>query len=187
MTETRASSEYTLSVEEIWRDIPGEPGYQASNFGRIRSVDRMMQRRCDKRPFLHRGKVLTPKDNGKGYKHVTLGMGKQYYIHRLVLSTFCPNNNPALTDVNHLDGNKGNNRLANLEWCTRTDNNYHAYNTGLHSSGERHSQSKYSNSLVASIKERHANGEKVCDLSRELGIAYQYVSGIIHGRKRVHG
>lgn len=173
-------------MEEIWKDIPNLPGYQASNLGQIRSVDRWMQRKTDKKPFLRKGKILTRLDNGNGYLGVNI-KGTRYYIHRLVLSTFCPDHTQKQTDVNHKDGNKSNNCLNNLEWCTRTENNFHAYNTGLHSSGEKHPQSKYSAELIRTIRERHANGEKICDLAREYKMPYQYVSGIIHGKKRVHG
>ena len=174
-------------MEEIWKDIPSIPNFQASSFGRIRSKDKWMQRKCDKKSFLRKGKILTPIDNGKGYKGVNI-LGKRYYIHRLVLEAFVGlPQNKNMTDVNHKDGNKSNNCLDNLEWCTRTENNLHAYNTGLHSSGENHSQSKYSNELIKKIRNRYSNGERVCDLSREYGIPHQYISGIVHGRKRIHG
>lgn len=181
-----------MSQTEIWKDIPHFPGYQASTEGRIRSVDRMMEKRCDKTPFLLRGKVLKPIDNGNGYKAVNLMREgdyryRRYYIHRLVLETFVPEHDKHQTDVNHLDGDKSNNRLNNLEWCTRSENNYHAYNIGLHVSGESHPQAKYSAELISAIKSRHANGERVCDLSREYGIPHQYVSGILNGKKRTHG
>ena len=181
-----------MRQSEVWKDIPHFPGYQASTEGRIRSVDRMMQRRCDKTPFLRRGQVLKPIDNGNGYKSVNLVQDndfryRRYYIHRLVLETFTSGHEGYQTDVNHLDGDKSNNRLENLEWCTRSENNYHAYNNGLHVCGETHPQAKYSAELIATIKERLMNGERVCDLSREYGIPHQYISGILNGRKRVHG
>lgn len=177
---------------ETWKDIPHFPGYQASTEGRIRSVDRMIQRRRDKTPFLRRGQVLRPIDNGHGYKSVNIlkdtdKKRRRYYIHRLVLETFSDGHEEYQTDVNHKDGNKGNNRLENLEWCTRTENNYHAYNTGLHVCGESHPQAKYSADLIEEIKAERASGKKVIDISREYGIPHQYVSGILNGKKRRHG
>lgn len=72
-------------------------------------------------------------DNGKGYKNVNItinGIHKRMYIHRLVAMLFIPNpeNKP---QVNHIDGNKWNNNVSNLEWCTRSENIQHAFNTGL--------------------------------------------------------
>lgn len=52
-------------------------------------------------------------------------------MHRIILKTFKPNNNCSRLDVNHIDGNKSNNNLENLEWCTRSENVIHAFNTGL--------------------------------------------------------
>ena len=177
---------------EIWKDIPHFPGYQASTEGRIRSVDRIMQRRRDESPFLRRGKVLRPIDNGNGYKAVNLtkdtdNRHRRYYIHRLVLETFTSGHDEYQTDVNHIDGDKSNNRLDNLEWSTMSENMTHAYNTGLCARGENHPQAKYSTELISTIRARRANGERVCNLSKEYGIPHQYISGILNGRKRING
>lgn len=179
-------------MEEIWKDIPHFPGYQASTEGRIRSIDRFITKRGTKTPIFLKGKVLSQMDNGHGYKFVRLRRDtdrkiKIHYVHRLVLEAFVSEHDEHQTDVNHLDGDKSNNRLDNLEWCNMSENMLHAYNTGLHVSGESHPQAKYSAELISIIKSRHANGERVCDLSREYGIPHQYVSGILHGRKRIHG
>jgi len=60
---------------------------------------------------------------------------KLKYIHRLVAETFIPNLNNLL-EVNHIDGNKQNNRVDNLEWCTRLENIKHIYKTGLKKTGK---------------------------------------------------
>lgn len=65
-----------------------------------------------------------------GYYVIFDGNGSVRRIHRVVAETFLPNPNN-LTDVNHKDGDKSNNKLDNLEWCDRSDNIKHAYNTGL--------------------------------------------------------
>lgn len=78
-------------------------------------------------------KWLTLCDNGHGYKQASVMVnGKRYvrYIHRLVAECFIPNPNN-YPQVNHLDGNKANNRVENLEWCSATENHLHAYRTGL--------------------------------------------------------
>lgn len=111
--------------EEIWKDIKGYEGkYQISNTGYVKSLD-----------FNHTGKekILKNKVNYKGYCFVTLYKeNKQYYprIHRLVAETFIPNPDN-LPQVNHIDGNKSNNSVENLEWCTNLENIRHADRMGL--------------------------------------------------------
>ena len=97
---------------EQWRAVEGYPGYEVSNLGRVRKNGKLTP--------LHRA--------GKGYLRTTLqkdGKQKQDYIHRIVAKNFIPNpeNKPT---VNHIDGNKDNNRVSNLEWATYRENNIHA-------------------------------------------------------------
>lgn len=114
---------------EEWKDIPKyENHYQVSNLGKIRSVDRVS---FDNRRL--KGKVIKTSINRFGYKkfNVSTKEGqKQLRVHRCVLEAF----NPTITNnlqVNHIDGNKLNNRLSNLEWCTDSENKLHAYANGL--------------------------------------------------------
>ena len=81
-----------------------------------------------------RGKVLVGHIDRCGYKEVVLSyypIQKNALVHRLVLSTFNPIDNMKNLDVNHKDGNKLNNNLNNLEWCTRSENIIHSYKNGL--------------------------------------------------------
>lgn len=99
---------------EIWKDIPNyENLYQISNLGRIKSLQNY-----------RKYNILTPRIK-KGYYTIGLrknGKRKWYLIHRLVAKTFIPNNDN-LPQVNHIDENKLNNRVNNLEWCNASYNN----------------------------------------------------------------
>lgn len=73
---------------------------------------------------------LTPNDNGYGYLRVGIGHGNPQYIHRLVAESWIPNpyNKP---QVNHINGNKKDNNVCNLEWMTPSENEKHAFQIGL--------------------------------------------------------
>jgi len=81
-----------------------------------------------------RGKPLVGRIDKCGYRQVALsenGITKQKSVHRLILETFNPIPNMENFQVNHINGNKLDNRLENLEWCTRSENLLHAYANGL--------------------------------------------------------
>lgn len=81
-----------------------------------------------------RGNVMTGHVDRHGYKEVLFSYyskSKNMLVHRLVLSTFKPVPNMDKLQVNHKDGNKLNNSLDNLEWCTRSENINHSYRNGL--------------------------------------------------------
>lgn len=116
--------------EEIWVDIKGFEGlYQVSNFGKIKSLSRYVCKKDGKKMFVDE-KILQPycKSNS-GYLSIPLSKdGKRCVktIHRIVAESFIPNINE-YRDVNHKDGNKNNNNVDNLEWCTHSYNIKHAY------------------------------------------------------------
>lgn len=120
-------------VMEEWRDIPGFEGYyQASNLGRIRSVDRTVIRhggyRAAGKPIRYKGKIISPHVNSSGYYLVTLykrRKGTAKYVHILVATCFIENTENK-REVNHIDGNKLNNSVENLEWVTSSENKLHA-------------------------------------------------------------
>lgn len=122
-------------MEEIWKWIYGyENMYQVSNLGRVRSVDRDVYCEVSPNKLQHiYGKVLKQGTNHKGYPIVYLskdGKQKTITVHRLVALTFIEN--PLnLPQVNHIDGDKTNNHVSNLEWCDNSYNQIHAHKTGL--------------------------------------------------------
>lgn len=119
-------------MQEIWKPIKDFEGlYEVSNMGNVRSLNY----RCTGEI-----KILKLCKDKDGYMVVNLYKNKKLYrksVHRLVAATFIPNidNKP---QVNHIDGDKTNNRVSNLEWCTNSENQHHAWATGLKKITEEH-------------------------------------------------
>ena len=103
---------------EIWKDIKGYEGiYQISNEGRVK--------RLAGSPKCKKDRILKNSTTSNGYLFVSLcnkGQHKLYRVHRLVLETFSPIENMENLQVNHLDEDRTNNKLNNLQWCTCQDN-----------------------------------------------------------------
>lgn len=128
-----------INIEEEWKYVEGfENKYQISNYGNIRSL---YTERNGKRHYriknLKWGKIT------KGYFGIRLCLrGKMVSsprAHRLVAEAFIPNPNN-LPQVNHIDGNKENNCVTNLEWCTNQQNALHSQEHGLNPSFKRLSE-----------------------------------------------
>lgn len=122
--------------KEIWKDIPELEGlYQASNLGRIKSVKRIAKKEYRNNRIV-KEKIMNGSKNEDGYLKVHItnkekNINKVLFIHRLIAKTFISNPNN-LPQINHKDGNKLNNCITNLEWCTNLYNQQHAWKNGLH-------------------------------------------------------
>lgn len=127
---------------------------------------------------------LVNKINKTGYAVVgiTNSKGKRQFIgvHRLVAKAYLPTTDESL-QVNHIDGDKLNNTVSNLEWCTAQHNIRHSFDTGLNTGhksnvngnyqGEDVVHAKLTENDVINIRSRYANGEKVNDLAKEYGLS----------------
>ena len=119
-------------MKEIYKDIKGFEGYEISNKGNVRTKNGKKTVRSDGQVRVWKQRILKPQVDSQGYYNVKLYInGKQYTrtIHRLLMITFYPEN--IKDTVNHIDGNKKNNNINNLEWCTYSENTIHALDTGL--------------------------------------------------------
>ena len=113
-------------MNEIWKDIPGYEGlYQVSNLGNVRSVDRYVSHKRLGRKFC-KGHLMSTHINNAGYVTVNLCKGnayKSFDVHRLVAIAFIETDDIRCVEVNHIDENKQNNVVDNLEWVTKSQNN----------------------------------------------------------------
>lgn len=177
--------------DEIWKDVVGYEGmYQVSNMGRVLSIERDTTRICSTRKdsvFHVKGGYVYMHDNQHGYVVCNLSKDKKsksFSVHRLVAIAFIPNPN-GYREVNHIDGNKLNNRSDNLEWCTRQQNIRHSFDMGLNHGflGTDHSKCRFTEQDVYAIREMWDNKMK----SRAIAEKYECsISAIEHiGRRRL--
>lgn len=165
-------------MKEIWKPIPEYEGlYSASNIGRIKS-EQTTVRRSNGRLFNKKEKILRLCYTVNGYYSVNLskeGKRKTRFVHRLVLQAFLPNkeNKP---HVNHKDGNKINNNVANLEWCTPRENTLHARDYGLQGFILNHTSAK-------AIRVLYENGFKYLEIASMFSISKSTVYSVIKNKR----
>lgn len=150
-----------------WKKVKNWPNYEAHPDGLIRRVGSNKTLSI----FFIRGYASVNFSNGKQRKSAR--------IHRIVSECFIPNplNKPA---INHIDGDKTNNGIANLEWCTYSENEIHSYQA----LNKRHPMTKVEKSTHAIIQKRYANGEKQINLAKEYGVSKQHLWAIVHQYKQ---
>lgn len=163
---------------EIYKPIIGyENSYEVSNLGNIKSK---------RKPHRNYEKLLKPIKVTGGYLAIDLGDGmkiKRYLIHRIVATNFLENNSKK-EQVNHIDGNKQNNTVENLEWSTRSENQLHSIRTGLRTTvGVKNSQAKLTNDIVLKI---FNDNRKYTEIKNEYNISISTISGIKTGYSWSH-
>lgn len=161
-------------MDEIWKPVPDYPAYEVSNFGRVKSFKQGKQRIL--KPILK-----------YGYFYVMLykvNKSKQISVHRLVAQLFIPNldNKP---EINHIDGNKQNNHVSNLEWCTSSENERHAVVIGLIKRGEEHHKAKLTNQQARYIRD-NPDGLSQQKLGKIFGVEQTTIGLIQRGETYKH-
>ena len=162
-------------IFEEWKDIKGYEGiYQVSNFGRIKSLERL-----DSSGAIRKETLLKQYKNHNGYLVVTLcknGVSKKFFVHRLVAEAFIPN--PLnLPYVNHKGENKSKNYVWQLEWCTKEyNNNYGSRNLNA-------SKTKIENHIKGKVVFQYDLNNNflkewlsISDIERELGYKRSVIS-----------
>lgn len=163
--------------EEDWAPIPRFRDYLLSTSGRVLSYKRGDWRE------------LHPYKGANGYLYVNLRCNMttiRYYIHRLVAETFISNpyDKPA---VNHIDGNKLNNDISNLEWCTYKENSKHAYKYGLSRMPDTEIYLKKHRTPIRASRLSdgyYCDFNSQADASDELGISRPHINKVLKGECR---
>ena len=158
-------------MKEIWKDIKEYEGlYQVSNLGRVKRITT--------------GRVLKPLKHANGYLMVKLSKNSIVYtktVHRLVAEAFIPNPEHK-SEINHIDENKTNNNVSNLEWMTRKENINHGTRT------ERMSKTQSIPIIATNIKTGESKefyGAREC--ARQLGLTHGNITSVLKGRYKQTG
>lgn len=174
------------SDETEWKAIDGHPFYEVSRDGQVRSLD-MVLTYSNGRTRRKKGRVLRSWDN-IGYRQVQLTKGKAASLHRLIAKAFLE---PVLgcDVINHKNGNRSDNRIENLEWCTTSENSKHAYDVlgrkpvpGQRGGDSPRSRAVSGKSLITGeIRTYRASSETVAD-----GFLAAKVGACCLGRRKTH-
>lgn len=174
-------------MKEIWKDIPNYEGlYQASNLGRIKSLEKQVWN--NHQMVVRPEKILKPFSDKKGYFRVKLYKNqkcKTQKLHRVIAQTFIPNifNKP---EVNHEDGNKANNMVENLSWATSKENVNHAFRTGL-SKAKKGKNSKLSKKVYQFDLKGNFIKEWSCVSEAERQLKIRNISSVCYGKRNRAG
>lgn len=177
-------------MSEVWKDIPGYEGkYQASNLGRVRSVDRRVRvvpRGVEAtRPV--KGRVLRPAPSKTGHISVVLGRGNTMSVHKCVALAFL-GPYPEGHEVLHLDHDPANNRVGNLRYGTRSENLKMDYAAGIRCmKGEQGGNAKLLEAdVLAILKDFKPRVVTMKHLATRHGVTVAAISGILYGTNWSH-
>lgn len=184
----------STSLPEIWKPVAGYEGlYEVSDHGRVRRLPRFQSVRNKWGGLSHRllaGHILHPTPSGnRGYLALNLwrdGKARMTRVNILVCETFNgarPEGKPLAL---HCDGDKSNNRAANLRWGDDADNAADREAHGRTTKGERQHSARLTAKTVSAIRKRVAAGESMASLAREIGVNKSSVQAVVHRRSWKH-
>lgn len=176
---------------EIWKDIKGYEGfYQISNFGNVKSLERLISEVRLGKPIKRKikSRIIKPSLTKSGYLFCFLynsnGVKKNHLIHRLVGVAFIPNSENKPT-INHINGIKTDNSVNNLEWNTYLENGKHARDNKLNINfGENSKNHKITDLQVAEIRRLRILGETTYGIAKKFNITHCHVSDLCNFKKR---
>ena len=181
-----SDSYYSLDSNDLpgeeWRDVVGYEGfYQISNLGRVKSF--------------YSGDVRIIKPAKRSDEYLSVGLYKDrysvtHYVHVLVAGAFLPNPE-GKPQINHIDGDKTNNRVENLKWVTGSENMNHAYKIGLANAtkGIKHPKAKLTPDNVRYIRKHYVKGSKEFGseaLARKFNVTGSVIRDVAHNRSYVN-
>lgn len=170
-----------------WLQIKGFEGlYEVNDLGEIYSLGRVRKARNQHKEYLmiKKPKKLSPGKNRSGYLSVVLydknGTKKTMKLHRIVAIAFIQNPKPSEYNmINHIDGNKLNNKVENLEWCNNSENVQHAFDNNL--SKATYGNAKLTKDDVYKIRELHKNTNlSYREIADRFGVWKTTVHKIVH-------
>jgi len=159
-----------------WVSAHNHPDYRVSKSGKVKRVSPGQG--------AQKGRVLQPREVSGGYHGVTLN-SEQWLLHRLIWESFYGEIKDA-KQINHIDGDKKNNKLANLEVVTPSENCRHAHENDLIdiNCGENTHKSKLTNEQASAIRERYAqNDETQKEIAQDFGVNQSVISRILNNKR----
>ena len=168
------------------KDIPNYEGfYFATLDGKIFSHEKILQFGVNKRLRLSKEKKQC--NHAEGYLSVVLSknrVNKTYLVHRLIALTFLPNpENKKM--VNHKYGNKKNNCIENLEWCTRNENELHAKKNGLKPKGQKNGAAKITDIQAQYIRDNYKKRKNAGELATKFKVTTHQIRRIAINQSRI--
>jgi hypothetical protein len=170
-----------MSKRVIWKPIPGFENYEVSNQGSVRNTTA--------RQGTWAGRVLKPGKIGHlGHQHVVLyenGMECDRQVHRLILLTF-KGRPPSGHVAAHRDGDASNNKLTNLRWATRSENERDKIGHGRSNRGERHGMSKLKPRDIRKMRNLNKRGWNSIEIAPLFPVSARYIRDILKRKRWSH-